>query len=479
MILVIDAGTSGVRAVVVDADTSIRFERHVEVLPDSPADGLVDFDADHYAAVALDLAQEAVAAVGPVDGVGISNQRGSCVVWDRATGQAVAPAQGWQDLRTVGDCLVLAADGIRVAPNQTATKAANIWDSVDPDRARDLCVGTVDAWLIWKLTDGQVHATDLTNAAVTGIAELGSPGWDERILDHLRIPVTAMPTICDSSTVFGDATALEGAPTICGVAGDQQASLLGQGCVRPGLAKITFGTGAMLDLCLGEVPPPEATRGEAGTFPIVCWRRAGQTMWGAEAIMLSAGTNVQWLRDDLGLIDTVEASADVAARCDDTQGVVYVPAQLGLGTPQWDYGARGALLGLTRGTEATHVVRAVLEGVAQRGADLVDAVEADTTFEISTLRIDGGMASNPVFTQALANATQRSIEIAPMKEATALGAAVLAGLELGTWGGWDELADTWRPAAVVEPAGEFDRDRWQQAVERASGWHADLSTLDF
>ena len=202
-------------------------------------------------------------------------------------------------------------------------------------------------------------------------------------------------------------------------------------------------------------------------------------MWGLEAIMLSAGTNVQWLRDDLGIIDTSDASADVAAECDTTDGVVYVPAQLGLGTPQWDYGARSGLFGLTRGTTRAQVVRAVLEGVARRSADLVEAAVAETGMAIDTLRIDGGMSANAVFTQAVADATRCRVEIAPVKEATSLGAAFLSGLELGTWSGWDDIASTWRPSRVVEPVGSFDRAEWDRAVARAGGWYGDLSGLDF
>lgn len=486
-ILVIDAGTSGIRAAIVRPDATIADESSAEALPDTPVDGLVEFDADAYAATALGLAREVLGRHGPVAAVGISTQRGSAVVWDRATGRAVAPAQSWQDLRTVGDCLVLAAEGFRFAPNQTATKVPNIWDSVDPDRSRDLCVGTVDAWLVWQLTEGAVHATDLTNAGITGLTRsAGSSSstaanaeWDAAILDRLRIPPEAMPAIVASSGELGRATALEGAPPICGVAGDQQASLIGQGCVRPGMAKATFGTGAMLDVCLGTTPPQTLQRSSAGTFPIVCWQRGDEVVWGLEAIMLSAGTNVQWLRDDLGIIDSAEHSAEVAAACEDTGGVVYVPAQVGLGTPQWDYGARGLLIGLTRGTGRPEVVRAVLEGVAERGADLLAAAEADTGFTIERLRIDGGMSANPVFRQALANATQRPIEVAPVKEATSIGAAFLAGLAVGTWGSWDDVATAWSPAAVVEPGPPTDRERWARAVERSAGWHPDLSALDF
>jgi glycerol kinase len=245
------------------------------------------------------------------------------------------------------------------------------------------------------------------------------------------------------------------------------------------MAKLTFGTGGMLDVVLGPDRPAFETRGEGGTFPIVAWRRNGRVTWGIEAVMLSAGTNVEWLRDDLGLIESAAASDEVAAMCKDTDGVVYVPALLGLGTPKWDYGARGALLGITRGTERPHVVRAVLEGVANRGADLVDAAEADGQMKLPSLRIDGGMAANQTFVQALADATQRPVEVSPELEATTRGAGFLAGLALGTWSSDDDVMATWQPARVVEPSGTVDRERWKEAVRRASGWYPELSSLDF
>jgi glycerol kinase len=478
-LLVIDVGTSGVRAACVGGDGRIIFDRHDEVLPSSPAPGLVEFDAEALAAAALSVAREVLDEGGKVDAVGIANQRASTIVWDRATGRPVAPALGWQDLRTVGDCLVLQGEGLRFAPNQSATKVAHLLNEHDPDRTRDLCFGTVDTWIAWHLSEGRCHVTDLSNAAVTGLVHLDGRGWNDKLLDALRIPAAMMPSIVDSTGALGEATALQGAPPIAGIAGDQQASLIGQGCVRPGPAKITFGTGGMLDLVVGPERPAFETRGGGGTFPIVTWRREGQAMWGLEAIMLSAGTNVEWLRDDLRIIESAEASHEVAAQCDDTEGVMYVPALLGLGTPRWDYGARGALLGLTRGAGRPHVVRAVLEGVAQRGADLVDATELDAQADIPILRIDGGMSRNPTFVQALADATQRPVEVSPVVEATTLGAAFLAGLHTGAWGGWDDIAATWQPTEVVEPARVLDRERWKEALERAGGWFGDLSALDF
>jgi glycerol kinase len=478
-ILVIDVGTSSVRASVVRPDATITAEHHREALPESPAGGLVEFDATALGDIALELAAKALADGGPVDGIGVANQRASSILWDRSTGQPVGPALGWQDLRTIGECLTHQAEGLRFAPNQSATKLAWLLDTYDPERSRDLCFGTPDTWIAWRLSGGSSHVTDLSNAAVTGLTDLAGTGWNDKILDALRIPRAVLPTIVDSSGVVGEARELPGAPPIAGLLGDQQASMLGQGVVAPGPAKITFGTGGMLDVVIGPDRPRFDTRGGAGTFPIVAWRRGGEVTWGLEAIMLSAGTNVEWLRDDLGILTTSEESHEVAAACESTDGVVYVPALLGLGTPQWDYGARGTLLGLTRGAGRPQIVRAVLEGVAQRGADLVDAAEVDGQLTIEAVRVDGGMSRNPTFAQAVADATQRPVEISPVVEATTLGAAFAAGLALGTWSGLDDVAATWAPAGTVEPGAPLDRERWADAVRRAGAWFPELSGLDF
>ena len=477
-LLVIDVGTSSIRAAIVRPGAGVTVSRHHPLLPDSPAPGLVEFDARAMAEAVLDLGRAVLAEGGPVDAVGITNQRASAVVWDRATGEPVGPGIGWQDLRTVIDCLTLGAQGVRLAPNLTATKAAHLLDLADPDRTRDLCIGTVDSWLVWTLTGGARHVTDVTNVGLTGLRTADQLEWDQRVLDALRIPTAALPEVVDSSGVIGEATALPGAPPIAGILGDQQASLLGQGCVAPGDAKITFGTGGMLDLCLSE-RPTFATQGSGGTFPIVTRGLGGQRRWGLEAVMLAAGTNVEWLRDDLGIIADAAESHAVAAACADTDGVAYVPALLGLGTPTWDYGARGALLGITRGTGRPQIVRAVLEGVANRAADLVEAAEADGGLAIPTLRIDGGMSDNPTFVQALANATGRSVEVSPERESTTLGAAYAAGLALGAWADEAEIAGTWTPRAVVEPAAKVDRERWADTLRRAERWHPELSAISF
>ncbi len=477
--LVVDVGTSGVRAAVVRPDATVDSVHHREVLPETPAPNFVQFDAAVMAAAAIDVAGAALAAGGPVESVGIANQRASTVVWDRLTGEPVGPGVGWQDLRTVAMCLALQADGLRLAPTSSATKLAFLLDMVDPDRGRDLCFGTVDSWIAWTLSAGSVHVTDLSNAGITGLVELDGSGWAPEPLKALRIPPGMLPAIVDSSGVVGEAVALPGAPPLAGIAGDQQASLIGQGCTRPGLSKITFGTGGMLDLCVGDSRPPFDRRGPGGTFPIVAWRREGRITWGLEAFMMTAGQAVEWLRDDLGVIASAADSEAVASACTNTGDVWFVPALQGMGTPRWDFGARGTLLGLTRGSGRAEVVRAVLEGVAHRGADLVEAAEADGAVEIPTLRVDGGMSANSIFVQALADASQRPVEVSPVTEATTLGAAFLAGLATGTWAGDDDVAATWSPRAVVEPVRHPNRDRWREARDRACNWVPELTALDF
>jgi glycerol kinase len=478
-VFVVDVGTSGLRAAIVHADATMDRVVYRSFPPDKPFAGLVEVDATRLAHLVREVAEEALGDTTPVDAVGISAQRATTIVWDRATGEPIGPGLGWQDLRTVVECLTLAGQGLRFAPNQSATKLLWLLDTYDKERSRDLCFGTVDCWVAWVLSDGALHVTDRSNAGVTGLLRVDGSDWDDDVLDVLKIPRRMLPALVDSSGMIGAARVLPGGPPIAGLAGDQQASLVGQGGVTRGRAKATFGTGGMLDLCVGSQAPAEAARGKAGTFPIVAWSIAGEITWGVEAIMLTAGANVTWLVEDLGLLSSPAESHEVAAQCADAGGVIFVPALLGLGTPRWDYGARGTLLGLTRGSGRPEVVRAVLEGVAHRGADLVEAAESDTGIAIEALRVDGGMSANPTFIQALADATGRPIEVSPVIDATTIGAGVLAGLAVGQWSSLDVAASTWSPAAVVEPRQQLDRERWQDALTRSAGWIPDLSALDF
>jgi glycerol kinase len=488
-VLAVDVGTSGVRAAVVGPAGEVVTSYYRPALPTSPMVNFVEFDPAEQAEAALAVAHEALAGFGrPVAAVGITNQRASTILWDRRSGEPVGPGVGWQDLRTVGMCLALQAQGLHLAPNASATKLAFLLDLADPDRRRatagELAFGTVDTWLAWTLSGGAVHATDPGNAAVTGLLASDGSGWDRAVLEALRIPPEVLPAIVDSAGVVGEARALPGAPPIGGLAGDQQASLLGQGCVIAGATKLTLGTGGMLDVCTGPTRPAAARRGEAGTIPIVAWRRAGVTTWGAEGIAITAGTAVEWIRDGLGLVPDSASSEAVAASVADTGGVVFVPALFGLGAPRWDYGARGGFFGMTRGTGRAEMVRAVLEGVAHRGADLLEAAEADTGLTIAEVRLDGGMSANGVVVQALADFTGRPVAVSPVTEATTLGAAYLAGLAVGVWADEMETAALFRPQRVAEPAIGADarseaRTRFAAAIEGCAGWVPELSAITF
>lgn len=484
MIVVIDVGTSSVRAVAVDADGAVRAERRVDTLPTSPAPGLVEFDPVGLARAAQETASAVIDDVGSATAVGIACQRASTVVWDRRSHEPVGPGLGWQDLRTVGRCLELRAAGIRVAPNATATRAEWLLGRAhDQGHGHDrsaLRVGTIDAWLTSWLSDGAVFATDATNAGVTDLSRTGSATWDADTCAALSVDVEMLPTIVDSSGVAGVATALPGAPPIAALIGDQQASLIGQGCHTPGDAKLTFGTGAMLDAFVGAEAPSAPAH---GTFPIVAHRIGGVVRWGIEATDLSAGAAVEWLRDGLGLIAHAAETATLATSVPDSDGVVFVPSLSGTGTPEWDHGARGALFGVTRGTTRAHVVRAVLDGVAQRAADLTDAAQADAGIQIAELRVDGGMTANTPFVQLVADAVGRPVVVSAEREATAMGAAHLAGCAVGTWTSLDEAATTLAPGVVVEPEGgdgrrDDARQRFADARRRAGHWIPEISALD-
>jgi glycerol kinase len=478
-----------VRAGVVRPDGSMEAGRQLPITPEHPFPGLVEIDGAALAKAALEVARSSLAEAGHIEGVGVTNQRGTTVVWDAVTSEPVGPALSWQDLRTAGTCLELQAEGLRLAPNESATKLAWLLDTYDPERRRDLRFGTIDTWVTWQLTEGQAHITDPSNAGVSGLLPsedvlAGRAGlvWDPARLERFRIPANCMPDLVPSSAEVARASALAGAPPICGLVGDQQASLIGQGCIGAGEAKATFGTGAFLDVNVGEAPPPFGAfgkSGESGCFPIVAWERDDTLTWGVEAIMLSAGAALSWLVDDVELLSSPAESAEVAGRCTDTGDVFFVPALIGLGTPNWDFGARSLFIGMTAGTGRPELVRAVLRGIAQSGADLLESAEADAALSVASLRVDGGMTANPVFVQELADACQRPVEISAALEATSLGAGFLAGLAAGVWSTYDDVRALAAPRSVVEPGGPDRRARWKDAVSRAERWIPELSELKF
>ncbi len=451
-LLVLDVGTSGVRATLVDESGTPREMRYRRSAPARPSPGVSEFDAEALAESALEVAGETLAASRGVVGVAVANQRASTVLWEVDHGRPLGPGLGWQDLRTLGECLALRRRGLRLAPNQSATKLSHLLAGAGAEVTASARFGTLDSWIAWRLSEGSVHVTDASNAAVTGLLRADASGWDEAVLETLGIAPSVLPTIVASSAVIGEARALPGNPPIVALVGDQQASLIGQGCTAPGAAKVTFGTGAMLDLSVGAVAPEIAGRGATGTFPILAWRDEEGDHWGVEAILLSAGSCVDWLRDGLGLLASVEESDALAGSVRDSGGVTFVPAFGGLATPLWDFGARGALIGLDHSTTRAEIVHAVLAGIAHSGADLLEAAERDAKRTVEVLCVDGGMSANATFVQLLADAVGRPLLVSAVREATTLGAAFLGGLTCGLYPSLEGAAALLGRRTQVNPA---------------------------
>ncbi len=481
-ILVIDVGTSSLRVAEIANEGTLVALAARPVPLTCPAPGLAELDAEALYAQVLDacaeIYAEAKAAGRKIEGVGIANQRATTVVWEKETSATVGPALSWNDLRTLEQCLNLKAEGFTLAPNESATKITHLLESTSHNQS-DLLAGTLDTWLVWRLSDGKHYVTDRSNAGLTGLLRPDATSWDIEISRHLGLELSLLPELVPSIGIIGEAIALEGAPPIAAIVGDQQSSLVGQGCLAPGLGKGTFGTGAAIDICLGNRRVDFQRRGPRGSFPIVCWTEQAQIKWGVEALDLTAGTCVKWLCEQLEIIDSPKDSQNLALQCEDSGGVFFVPALEGLGAPEWDFGARGTFLGLTRGTHRAHIARAVLEGVAYRGAELVRTAEEDADIALSSLRIDGGMSRNEVFGQALADALGRPVEVAAESESTVLGAGYMAGYALGIWPSWEVISLFWQPKAVVEPHQTVNHECWRNAVYLSRQWEEGLSEISF
>ena len=475
-VVALDAGTTGVRALLVDGGGAPRAEVYREVLPACPAPGLVEHDPETLFRATLDVLSEALAAVpGGVRGLGIATQRGTAVVWEADSGRAVHPAISWQDGRTIRRCADLLAEGVFVSPLAAATKIEWILDRVDPDRDRiragRLRCGTLDAWLAWRLSGGRVSATDASNASCSGLFDLVGRGWNDAILAALRVPAAALPEIVDSEGVLGHVDASLGLPAIpiAAVIGDQQAAMMGQLRLAAGEVKITYGTSAMLDLNAG----PEPLWSMQGAYPLVLWRRAGHVAFCLEGTAITAGAAITWLRDGLGVIRTPAESGTLAASVTDAGGVWAIPAFQGLGTPYMDAAARAVVGGLSRATTRAHVVRAMLEGIAWRCREVYDALRADVPHPApTTLRADGGAAKNDVLLQLQADALGLPVERPTVIEAAALGAGYLAGLATGVWRTAAELHQAWHRDRLFEPtmspaAREERFAAWQRHVAAA------------
>ncbi len=495
-ILALDQGTTSSRAIVFSGDGSIKAVAQKEFTQIFPRAGWVEHDPNEIWASQIGVAIEALgrAALTSADiaAIGITNQRETTVVWDRTTGEPLYNAIVWQDRRTAEFCERLKADGAGPLVQQktgllidayfSASKIRWILDHVDGARARaeagQLAFGTIDTWLIWKLTSGREHVTDVSNASRTMLFDIHTLQWDTELLALFGVPAAMLPTVRPSSGVYGEtSTSLGiGQVPIAGVAGDQQAALFGQMCRTPGMSKNTYGTGCFLLQNIGTSPTPSRHQ----LVTTVAWQIDGRTEYALEGSVFIGGAVVQWLRDGLGLIRSAADVEALALSVPDNGGVYFVPAFAGLGAPHWDPFARGAIVGLTRGTTAGHIARAALESIAFQVADLLDAMAADCGIPATELRVDGGAAANNTLMQIQANLLGVPVVRPAVTETTALGAAYLAGLGVGFWRSSSELVGQWQVDRRFEPASSPAasralRQRWSAAVERAKSWETGSS----
>ncbi len=489
-ILALDQGTTSSRAIVFDQEGAIKALAQREFEQIFPKPGWVEHNPEEIwssqAAVGEEALKQAGIGAGELAAIGITNQRETTVLWDRETGAPIHNAIVWQDRRTAAMCDRLKADGAESAVREktglvidayfSGTKVAWLLDNVEGARAKaeagKLAFGTVDSWLIWKLTRGRRHITDATNASRTMLYDIHTGAWDEELLALLRIPRSVLPEARSSSEVYGQAAvpALKDVP-IAGIAGDQQAALFGQQCYQRGMAKNTYGTGCFALMNIGA----EATLSKQKLVTSVAWKVGSRTEYAMEGSIFIAGAVVQWLRDGLGLIRSAAEVEQLAATVEDNGGVYLVPAFAGLGAPHWDSYARGAITGLTRGTTSGHLARAALEGIAYQVADILDVMRSDTGIDIKELRVDGGAAANNLLMQFQADILQTPIARPAVTESTALGAAYLAGLAVGYWKDREQIATQSMLDRRFEPRMPAERvaalrERWAAALERAKGW---------
>ncbi|MCU0975368.1 MAG: glycerol kinase GlpK [Steroidobacteraceae bacterium] len=488
-VLALDQGTTSSRSILFDRAGNIVALAQREFTQFFPQPGWVEHDANEiWVSQAVTIAEVlARAEASPRDlaAVGITNQRETVVLWDRKTGHPVAPAIVWQDRRTAERCDELRAagheervartTGLLLDPYFSGTKLAWLLDHVPGARARaergELCFGTIDSWLAWKLTGGREHVTDVTNASRTLLLDLHSGEWDEDMLELLRVPAACLPRVLPSSIEGGLMATIEGHEVpLAGIAGDQQAALFGQTCFRPGMAKNTYGTGCFMLMNTGAQP----LRSRSRLLSTVAWDRGGRS-YALEGSVFIGGAVVQWLRDGLGLIERSSDVEALAASVPDSGGVFLVPAFTGLGSPHWDAYARGTMVGLSRGTTRGHVARAALEAIAFQSAELLGAMQADAAQPLIELRVDGGATANDLLMQFQADLLGVPVVRPRVTETTALGAAYLAGLATGFWASDEELTASWQVDRSFEPS--VDRDRaaelmrqWSRAVGRSRGW---------
>ncbi|ARS29131.1 glycerol kinase GlpK [Sphingomonas sp. KC8] len=487
-ILAIDQGTTSTRSIIFDAQARVLATAQAEFAQHYPQDGWVEHDAEDIWRDTLATAREAIAKAAlnasDIAAIGITNQRETTVLWDRATGTPLHKAIVWQDRRTADHCaalkaagheaLVRARTGLLIDPYFSATKLGWLLDHVPGARARaergELAFGTIDSFLLWRMTGGRVHATDATNASRTMLFDIHRQIWCEELLDLFGIPTSLLPEVRDSSGLFGlcDPDLFGAAIPIAGIAGDQQAALVGQACFGAGMAKATYGTGCFMLLNTGE----QAVASDKRLLTTTAYRLEGKVAYAVEGSIFVAGAAIKWLRDGLGLITHASQTDDLATRVADNGGVYMVPAFVGLGAPHWDAHARGLICGLTLNSSAAHVARAALESIGYQTADLVTAMMEDGAAQPSALRVDGGMSANDWLCQFLADILEIPVERPANLETTALGAAFLAGMGVGLWDGPVGVAALTRRADRFEPAGDQENRAallagWRKALERA------------
>jgi glycerol kinase len=488
-VLALDQGTTSSRSILFAHDGSVVAVAQREFPQIFPKPGWVEHDPqaiwDTQLATVREVLMKAKAAAADIAAIGITNQRETTVVWDRETGWPVGNAIVWQDRRTAPACdtlrkkkldrLITKRTGLVVDAYFSATKVQWILQNVPGARQLAakgrLAFGTIDTWLLWNLTAGQVHATDPSNASRTMLYDIRKGRWDPELLKIFSIPVSMLPEVRDSSGIFGHTSLLGGSIPIAGIAGDQQAALFGQICTKPGLVKNTYGTGCFMLMNTGSKPITSKNK----LLTTIAWRIDGKTEFALEGSVFIAGAVVQWLRDGLGIIEKSAEVEKLAASVPDTGGVYLVPAFAGLGAPHWDAYARGTLVGITRGTNRAHIARAALEAIALQVADILQAMQADSGIKLKELRVDGGASLNNLLMQMQADLLGVPVVRPKVNETTALGAAALAGLATGFWKSQADLAKQWqadrRFSPALKPALRAQKTAtWQRALARAKAW---------
>ena len=490
-ILAIDQGTTSSRAIIFDREGREVSKAQNEFRQYYPKPGWVEHDPDEIWGTTSGVIADALASANitrkQIAAIGISNQRETTVIWDKKTGKPVYNALVWQDKRTSNICdnlkdrglekKIKEKTGLVVDSYFSATKIKWILDNVDGVRERaengELLFGTIDSWLIWKLTGAKLHITDYTNASRTMLYNIFDLEWDDELLTELKIPKSLLPEVKKSSEVYGktDSDVFGAEIPIAGIAGDQQAAAFGQGCFKKGMVKNTYGTGCFMLMNTGKEP----VKSENGLLTTIAWNLDGEVKYALEGSIFIAGAVIQWLRDELKIIDSAADSEYFARKVNDSGGVFLVPAFSGLGAPYWDMYARGTIVGLTRGSKKEHIIRAALEGIAYQSRDVLEAMESDSGLKLKEMKVDGGAVNNDFLMQFQADILGAEVERPEINETTALGAAYLAGLGVGYWQGIDELVEKMRNERIFKPKmAKKDREAayqgWKKAVRKSRGW---------